>query len=181
MNNYINPVVPEINFDEVGNPIIEPMPSSSEKDFDFYVGKWRIRNRKLKNRLQNSSEWFEFDAELEMSTMLNGRGNIDHFYTEVEGQSFEGMTLRIFNPTTKLWKIYWCDTTKDELEKPVAGSFSDDIGHFFTSDKFEGRDILVVFCWDARDKKNPVWSQAFSIDKGKTWEWNWYMFFSKIE
>jgi hypothetical protein len=38
---------------------------------------------------------------------------------------------------------------------------------------------VVVFRWDARIENNPVWSQAFSDDKGKTWEWNWYMFMSK--
>jgi hypothetical protein len=35
------------------------------------------------------------------------------------------------------------------------------------------------FCiWDARDKENPIWSQAFSEDKVENWEWNWYMYFS---
>jgi hypothetical protein len=53
------------------------------------------------------------------------------------------------------------------------------VAHFFTKDTFEGRPILVVFRWDAKDKDNPVWSQAFSADNGETWEWNWYMFMSK--
>jgi len=37
----------------------------------------------------------------------------------------------------------------------------------------------VVFRWDTTDKENPVWSQAFSDDNGKNWEWNWYMFMAK--
>jgi len=36
-----------------------------------------------------------------------------------------------------------------------------------------------MFVWDKSDIKNPVWSQAFSIDNGNTWEYNWYMYMSK--
>jgi hypothetical protein len=31
----------------------------------------------------------------------------------------------------------------------------------------------VVFRWDFRDREHLVWSQAFSPDRGETWEWNW--------
>ena len=37
-----------------------------------------------------------------------------------------------------------------------------------------GKKVIVVFRWDVRDKEHPIWSQAFSPDEGKTWEWNWY-------
>jgi hypothetical protein len=40
---------------------------------------------------------------------------------------------------------------------------------------------LVVFRWNVRDREKPIWSQAFSADNGKTWEWNWYMYFQKFE
>jgi hypothetical protein len=36
----------------------------------------------------------------------------------------------------------------------------------------------VQFQYDRKDPKNPVWGQAFSKD-GKTWEWNWFMYFKK--
>jgi len=39
--------------------------------------------------------------------------------------------------------------------------------------------VIQVFRWDARDENNPVWSQAMSDDKGKNWEWNWFMYMSK--
>jgi len=61
-----------------------------------------------------------------------------------------------------------------------VGSFENNVGHFFTKDSFNGKKILVVFRWDVRDKENPIWSQAFSENDGKTWEWNWFMYFSKI-
>jgi hypothetical protein len=113
--------------------------------------------------------------------VLNGIGNIDNFLATFDGQPFQGMTLRLFNSKTKLWSIYWADSNEGKLDPPVVGSFENNIGHFFTNDTFNGRNILVVFRWDARNIDKPIWSQAFSDDNGKTWEWNWYMYMRKIK
>jgi len=67
------------------------------------------------------------------------------------------------------------------LNPPVVGSFENELAHFFTKDNFVGKEILVVFRWNISDKENPIWSQAFSEDNGKTWEWNWYMYFCKMK
>ena len=149
--------------------------SSSANDFDFLIGKWQIHNRKLKSRLSNCSEWTEFEAHAECRKILNGLGNLDSFHTTVEDRPFEGMSLRLFNPITRLWSIYWADSDKAVLDVPQVGSFADGIGLFFARDIYEEKKILVQFCWDVRDPTKPVWSQAFSADNGSTWEWNWFM------
>ncbi len=110
----------------------------------------------------------------------NGVGNIDNYLATFNGVPFEGMSVRLFNPATRLWSIYWADSTEGILQPPVVGSFDNNKGHFFTKDIFKEKKIIVVFRWDLSDKENPVWSQAFSADNGKTWEWNWYMYFSRI-
>ena len=69
---------------------IEASENSSPRDFDFLFGKWKIRNRKLKTRLQNSTEWTEFEAAGECRGILNGFGNIDSFCAEFGGNAFEG-------------------------------------------------------------------------------------------
>lgn len=171
--------IPAVNFDANGDLIIEASPTSSKHDFDFFEGKWQLLNKKLKTRLNGCTEWIEFDSTQEMYRILNGNGNIDNFLTAFGGESYEGMSLRLFNAQTKLWSIYWADTNKGELDPPVKGSFDKNIAHFFTKDIFEGKPILVVFRWDVSDKNKPVWSQAFSEDNGLTWEWNWFMFMSK--
>ncbi|MBA4183266.1 MAG: hypothetical protein H0X49_04550, partial [Acidobacteria bacterium] len=48
-------------------------------------------------------------------------------------------------------------------------------GKFYARDVFQGKDIIVLFNWDKTNPDVPIWSQAFSLDNGKTWEWNWYM------
>jgi hypothetical protein len=170
----------ELNFNDAGGLRIVPSPDSSHKDFDFYIGKWRIKNRKLKTRLNDCTEWMEFEATDEVYKSLNGLGNTGHFRTSFGNKPFEGMTLRLFNPATKLWSIYWADSDKGTLDAPVTGSFTENTGRFYTRDIFEGKEIIMMFHWDKTDRDNPVWSQAFSADNGKSWEWNWYMYASRI-
>jgi len=153
--------------------------TSSQNDFDFLIGKWTIHNRKLKTRLNNSTEWTEFEAAAECRTILNGFGNIDSFQTVFDGKQFEGMSLRLFNPKTRLWSIYWASTESVVLDVPQVGSFENKVGRFYARDSFAGKPIIVQFLWDATDLKTPVWSQAFSADEGRTWEWNWHMTFQR--
>jgi hypothetical protein len=59
------------------------------------------------------------------------------------------------------------------MDPPVVGSFEGSVGRFYCHDLWEGKRVIVVFKWDKTDPENPVWSQAFSADDGKTWEWNY--------
>ena len=92
-------------------------------DFDFYFGHWRIHNRKLADILdKNCTEWVEFDAVNEMRPILNGLGNFDTFVPVglPEDKHFEGATLRMFDPATGLWRIWWASSrTPDRLDVPV--------------------------------------------------------------
>lgn len=53
-----------------------------------------------------------------------------------------------------------------------VGSFDGDIGDFFSREVFVGKKIIVKFHWDKRDPEAPVWTAAYSVDEGQTWEWN---------
>ena len=116
-----------------------------------------------------------------MRIILNGIGNTDVFKTTVDGKPFEGMTLRLFDPITRLWSIYWADSNKGVLDPPVMGSFDNNIGTFYGRDVFDGKEIIVKFNWDKTNPDKPAWSQAFSEDNGVTWEWNWYMYMTRID
>jgi hypothetical protein len=131
-----------------------------------------LRNRKLKSRLTHSNEWTSFESRVEMHQILDGVGNIDKYTDMASGKPYEGVALRLFDTKTRLWSIYWADGNSGKLDPPVVGSFEDHVGHFFGRDTFKGQNIIVVFRWDARNPRLPIWSQAFSTDDGKTWEWN---------
>ncbi|HEY9004593.1 MAG TPA: hypothetical protein VIM75_00595 [Ohtaekwangia sp.] len=159
-----------------GGLVITASKTSSAHDFDFLAGKWTMDNKRLKTRLNNCTEWVEYKSSDEnFGPVLNGIANIDIFktsYNQVSDKPYEGLTLRLFNPQTKLWSLYWVDSNLGVLDPPVVGSFEGPIGTFYCKDTFQGKPILVMFKWDKTDPQNPVWSQAFSPDNGRTWEMN---------
>jgi hypothetical protein len=50
-----------------GSLNISSSASSSKNDFDFFIGEWKIINKKLKSRLKNCEDWQEFDATQDTS------------------------------------------------------------------------------------------------------------------
>jgi hypothetical protein len=162
--------------DRHGELIITPSSGSAKTDFDFLAGKWTMDNKRLKCRLNNCTEWIEYKSSDEnIGSILNGIGNLDFYrttYNQVNNTPYEGMTLRLFNPKTRLWSLYWADSNLGTMDPPVVGSFDGNIGTFYCKDTFNGKPILVMFKWDKTDPNNPVWSQAFSEDSGVTWEMN---------
>jgi hypothetical protein len=157
-------------FDAAGNLNIVASKNSAQTDFDFYIGKWKIHNRKLKTRLNHCTDWLEFEAMDETRSLLNGLGNMNEYRTQFDGVPLAGMTLRLFNPKTKLWSLYWADGKAGVLDIPVVGSFDGNIGKFYAKDVCEGKNIIVLFHWDKTNPEVPIWSQAFSTDQGKTWD-----------
>jgi hypothetical protein len=170
--------IPKINFDENGEPEITASATSSPNDFDFLVGKWKKHNRHLNKRLANCKDWTEFDSSDENTKILSDTADMDTYSTTEfpgrEGKLFQGLTIRLFNPKTRLWSLYWVASNAGAIDPPVVGSFENGLGHFFGKDTLNGKPIIVMFRWDARNKDRPVWGQAFSADNGQTWEWNFF-------
>src|SRR6187401_2197137 len=83
--------IPQLHFDSDGALAIQASATSSEHDFDFLVGDWKLRNRKLKSRLTHSDEWTEFESAVEMRQILGGMGNIDNYTELVSGKPYEGV------------------------------------------------------------------------------------------
>jgi hypothetical protein len=160
---------------------IQPSATSSQNDFDFLVGKWKVHNRRLITNANGSKEWTEFESELHMRKTINGMGNVENYYAAFNGKPFEGQAVRLFHPSTKLWTVYWMDSNNPIMdEHPVTGSFENKIGKLYANDTFNGKPVVVLYQWDATDPAHPKWSQASSQDNGKTWEWNWEMKLTRI-
>jgi len=158
--------------------LLTAMPALTQ-DFDFLHGTWKIHNTYLKQRLAGSNEWLEFDATGEVTPILGGLGNIDSFHALRNGKHVEGATLRLFNPTTGEWSIYWADNVRAGiLQPPMIGKFKNGVGEFFGDEELNGRKVLCRFHW-THSADSPRWEQAFSADGGKTWETNWIMTFQR--
>jgi hypothetical protein len=99
---------------------------------------------------------------------------MDTFHTD-HWPGFAGMSLRLYDPRTRQWSIYWASNQTGALDPPVVGSIANGIGVFEGRDVLDGRPILVRFTWSDITTTGARWEQAFSPDEGRTWEKNWVM------
>jgi hypothetical protein len=152
-------------------------------DFDFYFGRWQVRNERLKERLVGNHDWEAFEAECACHPILGGKGNWDEYVTDAPalgGTHFIGNTLRLFNPATREWSLYWMDNRRGVLEPPVVGRFERGVGTFLGRDEHKGRPVLQRFVWSGVSANVAHWEQALSTDEGRTWETNWRMTHTRI-
>jgi hypothetical protein len=152
--------------------------------FDFIYGRWSVHNRKLRDVTDPAcEEWVEFGATSEVFPVLHGVGHIDRMDVPdaPDGPPFEGLTLRLFDPSRGTWSIWWSSTrAPGRLEPPVVGRFTGEHGVFDCDDVLAGRPARVRFEWLA-ERPSPRWQQSFSYDGGATWRLNWVMRFTRLE
>jgi hypothetical protein len=157
----------------------EAKPPDSQTDFDFIIGSWKVRNRRLKQRLKGSDSWEEFEGRAVARKIWGGAANIDEYDAESPSGRIHGMTLRLYNPKSQQWSIYWANRANGVLDTPMIGGFRDGRGEFYDQEMFEGRSIYVRFIWSNITADSARWEQAFSPDGGKNWETNWIMEFTR--
>jgi hypothetical protein len=151
-------------------------------DFDFFVGRWKIHNRRLRERLKESTDWEEFEGTTVARSMLGGLGNLDECTMERAAGQLRGMTVRLYDPASQQWSLYWADNAQAGiLQTPLIGRFENGRGEFYSQEPSEGRHIFCRFIWSEITETSCRWEQAYSPDGGKTWETNWIMDFVRLE
>ncbi len=158
-------------------PLLITNMSAFTNDFDFLNGSWNVHNRYLKARLNGSTEWVEFDAHSKVQPLLGGAGQIENFTATRNGKQVLGATLRLLNPATGEWSLYWADNIRPGLQPAMIGRFNGDTGEFYGDEEVGGKKVLCRFRWTKGD--SPRWEQSFSADGGKSWELNWVMTFTR--
>ena len=154
--------------------------SSAPTDFDFVIGDWFVKHRRLKARLANCNEWVEFGGKMSTQKILGGFGNIEDNILQLPDEEVRAIALRSYDRTTKSWSIWWLDGRfPGQMDIPVVGKFVDGIGTFFANDTFQEIPIVVRFVWRQINKDQLHWDQAFSADAGESWETNWTMEFRR--
>jgi hypothetical protein len=147
---------------------------SAARDFDFLVGSWDIRQRRLRKLLAGCDDWDEFVATARCWPLFGGAAYVDEM--SVPERGFSGMSVRLFDPASGDWSIYWANSRDGLLQlPPVVGGFSGGVGRFYSEERYQGTPIKVRYTWSEITASSARWDQAFSADDGQAWETNWIM------
>ncbi len=146
-----------------------------QHDFDFLLGSWKYHLSKLDRPLTGSKKWDEFEGKGRCRPVWSG-AEIDQLEADAPGQHIEGLALRMYNPESHQWSIYWGTRQAGTLAMPpTVGSFdpAKGRGEFYDDEVWHGRAIKVRYLWLNVKTQAPRFEEAFSTDGGKTWETNW--------
>lgn len=163
------------------NPSVPAVPAvpppGKPGDFDFLHGEWRIAHRRLKSA--KDAEWDEFEGEATCWTILGGVGSVEEL--RIPARNFSGMGLRLLDLEKKLWNDFWVNARSGVLAPPgLTGHFVEGVGVFIAEDTDDGKPILARGVWDRIAEGRCRWHQSVSRDAGETWDYNWFMDWTRI-
>src|SRR6266581_2410872 len=95
-----------------------------QHDFDFEAGTWKIHLKRLLHPLTGSTTWTEFEGTTVTRQIWNGRAEIEQFETTGSSSHIEGLTLRLYNPQSHQWNIYWATSNNGTIGIPTIGEFN---------------------------------------------------------
>jgi hypothetical protein len=147
-----------------------------QHDFDFMFGTWRVTLKRLVKPLTGSTTWIEYEGTQTTRKVWDGKANFDEFvsHSKTEKEPLQGLTVRLYNPATREWSIYWANAKNGIMAMPpTVGHFTNGRGQFFDKEDFNGKPIVVRYTWSDITANSAKFEQAFSPDDGKTWEPNW--------
>lgn len=150
-----------------------------QHDFDFEFGSWHAQIRRLLRPLTGSDVWSELEGTSVVRRVWNGRANLGELDVKNATMRVEGLSLRVYNPQSRQWSIYWANSKDGRLGTAMIGRFKNGRGEFFNQETLEGVAIYVRFIFSDITPASFRLEQAFSADGGKTWEPNWIATFTR--
>ena len=150
-----------------------------QHDFDFEFGSWNAHIRRLLKPLSGSNNWVDLEGTSVLRKIWDGRANLGELEVGNATTHLEGLSLRVYNPETRQWSIYWSNSKDGSLGTPMIGQFRNGRGEFYDQELFEGVAIFVRFIFSDITQNSFRLEQAFSADGGKTWEANWIATFTR--
>ncbi|NYT40470.1 hypothetical protein HZY97_06860 [Sphingomonas sp. R-74633] len=144
-----------------------------QKDFDWEIGSWTTRLKRLKSPLSGSTTWVEYEGTTEVRPVLDGRANLVELKVAGPAGRIEGASLRLYNPKARQWALHFTGAGTGVLTPATIGAFHGGCGEFYAQDNWNDRAILVRFVISDITANSARFEQAFSADGGKSWEVNW--------
>lgn len=153
--------------------VIPAAQRDGQHDFDFEIGSWKTKLSRLERPLTGSTTWVQYEGTSVVRKIWDGRANLVELVVDGPAGRIEGLNLRLYNPTSHQWSLYFASSRGGVMSPPTTGRFENGRGEFYGQETFDDRVILVRFVISEITASSCRFEQAFSEDGGKTWEVNW--------
>lgn len=148
----------------------EPCSYPESSQFDFWIGDWQL-------------EWQDSAGHIQ-----SGRNSIRKVYDDCvihetftdSVRSYHGMSVSVYNPTTKQWQQTWVDNAGSYLD--FVGEFVD--GRMILSRHFKTKKALMWYqrmVWYDISDDAFTWNWERSEDQGMTWRVLWKIRYTRRE
>ena len=155
-------------------------PRDGQGDFDFEIGTWKTRLSRLQRPLTGSTTWVAYEGTSVVRKIWGGAANLVELDVSGPAGRIEGLSLRLYNPSSRQWSLNFASRTGGVMTPPTIGEFRDGRGEFYAQETLNGRAILVRFVISDITPHACRFEQAFSDDGGTTWEVNWIATDSRV-
>jgi hypothetical protein len=145
--------------------------TDGKHDFDWDIGTWKTHQKRLLHPLTGSTTWVEYQGTDVVRKIWDG-ANLGEIRADGPAGRLELLTLRLYNPQTREWSIYFTNSTNGALSPPAVGAFKNGRGEFYDQETYNGRTILLRFSVSDISANSCRFEQAFSADGGRSWETN---------
>lgn len=145
-------------------------------DFDFLTGEWTIVIRNFDTSGPDGTR--ERKSSATVHRVLGGAGSIEEL-RNADG-SMWGMGVRVWRAEEGKWADHWTAAQNGVVNPPQLGQFVDGSGVFLMDDEDAGKPVRIRAVWDRITATSCRWHQALSRDAGQTWEYGWYMDWTRI-
>jgi hypothetical protein len=148
-------------------------PRDGQRDFDWEIGSWHTRLKRLEQPLSGSTRWLEYEGTTIVRKVWDGAANLVELDVTGPSGRIEGLSLRLYSPQSSQWSLNFSNRRNGLLTTPVTGEFREGRGEFYSQEFLDGRAILARFLITVISPDSAHFEQAYSDDGGKTWEVNW--------
>ena len=125
-------------------------PRNARRATRFRLRQWANANspQAAAPSLDGSTTWVEFDGTSVTRQGLGGPGPTGGVRTRWRYCGhIEGLTLRLYDPQSHQWSLYWANSKGGIIRPPQIGEFKNGRGEFYAQDMLNGRVVLIRFIW----------------------------------
>jgi hypothetical protein len=148
---------------------VTPDPRDGSHDFDFEIGRWKVRNAVLHRTPTGAPAWIRYEGTSVARQVWGGSADLVELESDTPSGHREGLVLRLYNPAARQWSVSFASSADGTLMPPSIGEFRNGRGEFFGQDQVDGRTVLARSVLSNITATSYRLEQAISDDGGRRW------------